>query len=388
MKKSWLLRMWMLSSVVFFAFSAFQQQLFPENIHLEDSLSMQMLRKAYSQNAASWPKATIDKGINFVELNQMPPLHEPEDNPSTPEKIALGKWLFFDPRLSASGQISCASCHNSELGWGDGLRSAVGHNRRVGKRNSMSLLNIGYLSKDFFWDGRAQTLEHQALFPIQDSLEMNASLPEVIQKLSAIAAYRSAFKLAFGSEEINASRMAQALASFQRSIKSRKNRFDLFVEGRHDALNDEELLGLHLFRTKARCANCHHSALFTDFKFHNDGFTMAGRGSEDPGYYAVTQKPEDYGRFRTPSLRDVIYTGPWMHTGTMASLPEIIQMYNLGMPQPIPKKAQNNSLLPVTSPHIQKLNLSEQEQKALLAFLNAISARPSLMSPPKLPDWY
>ncbi len=342
------------------------------------------LRQLYSQPTEKWPKPHIDKGVKFEEIGLLPEVQFPENNSFSKEKAALGKALFFDPRLSKSGQIACASCHDPDLGWGDGRRVAFGHDRKQGTRNASTILNVGYVDK-LFWDGRAHTLEQQALFPIQDHLEMNASPEELEQKLNGIETYQKMFKEVFGSEKITLYRVSQAIATFERTIKSRTSRFDLFLKGKQDALSDTELLGLHLFRTKARCINCHSSPLFSDNQFHNDGFTFFGRTSEDLGRYLITERPEDLGAFRTPSLRDVVFTGPWMHTGTMASLEEIIEMYNLGMPQPIPESAKDRPLLPKSSPLLKPLALSKEEKAALLAFLHAISARPQSINPPDLP---
>ncbi len=348
-------------------------------------IDYQELREIYSKTPSAWPNPSVDEGIVHQELGLLPEPTFPKENPYSKEKAQLGKLLFFDPRLSKSGQIACASCHDSELGWGDGRKGAYGHNRRRGKRNASTLLNVAFV-KDLFWDGRAHSLEHQAFFPIQDTLEMNTDLAEMVNTLSGIKGYNSYFSVAFGDEKVTLERISQALATYHRTIKSRASKFDLFLKGRKDILSDEELLGLHLFRTKARCINCHNGPLFSDNEFHNDGFTFFGRPEEDLGRYWVTNDPKDVGAFRTPSLRDVQFTGPWMHTGTMADLDEIIDMYNLGMPQPIPKSAQDRPLLPKSSPLLKKLDLTSAEKKALKAVLGAISARPYPVKPPELPQ--
>lgn len=342
------------------------------------------LRQQYSQEPSQWPAPNLSPEVEHRELGLMPDVTYPEDNPYSREKAELGKLLFFDPRLSKSGQIACASCHDPELGWGDGRRTAFGHDRQRGKRNASTILNVAF-AEPLFWDGRAHNLEHQATFPIQDNLEMSADLEKASGRLNKIAGYRQLFKEVFGQDSITMEAVSKALATFQRGITSRKSRFDLFLEGRSDALNDQELWGLHLFRTKARCLNCHNGALFSDNQFHNDGFAFFGRRDEDLGRYEITEKPQDMGAFRTPSLRDVMFTDPWMHNGVIREITEIIDMYNLGMPQFIPSSAKNREPKPEVSPLLKPLNLSKKEKKALIAFLGAISTRPHIMNAPELP---
>jgi cytochrome c peroxidase len=301
----------------------------------------------------------------------------PTDNPYSPEKEDLGKKLFFDPILSTSRQIACATCHDSELGWADGRSVSVGHRRVMGRRNAPTILNVGYLDH-FFWDGRAHSLEEQALFPIQDPMEMDSNIDTILHRLRKDSAYITAFAEAFETDTISELQLAQALATFQRSIVSRKSRLDLFMEGDYDQLDDLEILGLHLFRTKAKCMNCHHGPLMTDQEFHNDGFAQVGRRLEDLGKFMVTRDTADIGLFKTPGLRDVGFTAPYMHNGTMPDLLGVIEMYNQGMPQPIPKSllTKYTGKFPDESPLLHKLHLTQQEKKALVAFMHAISTRP------------
>jgi cytochrome c peroxidase len=343
------------------------------------------LRKWYSRPPAQWPAPTLEKEVAHVELGKLPPVPYPDDNPYSAAKATLGRQLFFDPRMSVSNQIACATCHDPELGWGDGRKNSFGHNRQQGRRNAPTLLNAGHW-KILFWDGRAASLEEQVAFPIQDHLEMNQDIPGLLAKLNAIPGYRQQFRDVFQADSITFDLVAKAIATFERRIVSYTSRFDLFLDGKYEALSDQALLGLHLFRTKAGCMNCHHGPLFSDQKFHNDGFTFFGRPDEDLGLYVLSKKPEDVGRFRTASLRDVAFTAPWMHTGTMQNLDEIIFMYNQGMPQPIPQKYLDDPRpKPVTSHLLKPLRLTETERQALRAFLEAISARPGPLRIPELP---
>ncbi len=354
-------------------------------LHVPASAEEPDLRSLYSKPPAEWPAPQLDEGVELRELGRLPPVPEPGDNPTTPAKVELGKKLFFDPRLSGSRQIACASCHDPQLGWGDGRRTAIGHDRQLGRRNSQSILNSGYF-EPLFWDGRAESLEQQALQPIVDPREMHNTLDDAEASLNAIAGYRDEFRAVFGTENIERRHIAQALAAFQRTVVSRKSRFDLFLEGRHDALSDQELEGLHLFRTKARCLNCHNGPEFSDQKFHNLGMHFFGRSLEDLGRYEVTGQPEDVGRFRTPGLRDVMFTGPWMHNGLFEDMDSVLRQYNVGMVRPKPAADQrDNPLFPRTSSLIRPLELDTDELAALKAFMEAISTRPHNVNPPPLP---
>lgn len=335
------------------------------------------LRSVYQTTPSHWPPMQVDSGVQAIPLGPLPSMKYPTDNPYSREKEDLGKKLFFDPILSTSRQIACATCHDSELGWADGRSVSVGHRRVMGCRNAPTILNVGYLDH-FFWDGRAHSLEEQALFPIQDPMEMDSNIDTILHRLRKDSAYIIAFAEAFETDTISELQLAQALATFQRSIVSRKSRLDLFMEGDYDQLDDLEILGLHLFRTKAKCMNCHHGPLMTDQEFHNDGFAQVGRRLEDLGKFMVTRDTADIGLFKTPGLRDVAFTAPYMHNGTMPDLLGVIEMYNQGMPQPIPKSllTKYTGKFPDESPLLHKLHLTQQEKKALVAFMHAISTRP------------
>ncbi len=345
------------------------------------------LRAVYSSgDSTKWPKADIDSNtVGFQEIGRLGSVPYPADNLPNAEKVKLGKLLFYDPRLSLSNQIACASCHDPQLGWGDGKRVGFGHDRKLGKRNVMTLFNAAFYQK-LFWDGRAKSLEDQARFPVADHVEMNIDPHEMAEKIQGIAGYKPLFKDAFGSDTINLDKILKAIATFERTIVSRKSRFDVFVKGNKEALSDDEVMGLHLFRTKARCINCHNGALFSDNQFHNDGQTLWGTANEDLGRYNVTKDKKDIGAFKTPSLREVGITGPWFHHGNFTELKDIVSTYNLGNPANIPKKylgTPRDSLLPKTSPIIRKLNLTQKEQQQLLAFLQSITNQPPRVKIPE-----
>lgn len=338
--------------------------------------NIEQLRKLYSSgDPKSWPSATIDPATkNFQDIGAIQKPNHPETNPYSEAKRELGKTLFFDPRLSNSKQISCASCHDPALGWGDGKPVSHGEDRQAGTRNAKSILNVAYASP-LFWDGRAIDLEDQARFPVKDPKEMANHVDVAVKTIKKIKGYKTLFKEAFGDEKIDEDRIFKAIATFERTIVSRKSKFDKFIEGDAKQLTDKEIQGLHLFRTKARCINCHNSQYFSDNQFHNLGLTYYKRKYEDLGLYAQTNDPKDVGKFRTPSLRDVTYTGPYMHNGLFPTLRGVLNMYNAGMPnRKLPEGYEKDPTYPVNSELLHVLELNEEELQALEAFLGAISS--------------
>lgn len=333
------------------------------------------LLESYRDGQEQWPPFVVSEGVEAEPLGRLPS----PDLPSwqTPEVEELGKQLFFDPRLSGSGQLACASCHDPQLGWGDGRATSFGHDRRLGTRNAMTLLNVAYVER-FFWDGRSSSLEEQALLPIEDPLEMAADLDEVLDRLNAIPGYREAFRESLDTPVVTASSLGKALAAFQRTLVSRPNRFDRFLDG-HGELDDQEIHGLHLFRTRAKCMNCHHGPLLSDGRFHNIGLALVGSRHEDLGRFSITGREADKGAFRTPSLRDLTYTKPWMHNGLFVNLRGTLAAYNRGMQQ------GHRDGQPEMSPLIKPLELTPEELDALETFLLTLSERPARVSPPKLP---
>ncbi|MGX5820908.1 cytochrome-c peroxidase [Chitinophaga lutea] len=344
------------------------------------------LRALYEKPVSQWPKPDIDSGVVWSEFKPLPGTDTSYFRIIAQPKTKLGKLLFFDPMLSRSSQISCSSCHDPHLSWGDGRRVSLGSDHREGTRNTPSLLNIAY-RKNFFWDGRAFSLEDQATFPIEAHHEMDMDAKLLGPKLSAVKAYRQLFKDAYGTDKITTDRIVEALADFQRTIASRKSRFDKFMEGDFKAMTDQEIHGMHLFRTKARCMNCHNGQFLTDESFHNIGLTYYKRKYEDLGRYNQTSNPADVGKFKTPSLRDVMHNGPWMHNGLFGNITGIVNLYNSGMHMidPTPEQKQKDPNYPVTDPLLRKLNLTKDEIAALVSFMDAISGTQYKMPRPELP---
>jgi cytochrome c peroxidase len=291
-----------------------------------------------------------------------------------PNVVALGQMLFFDAHLSRKGQVSCASCHMPQRAFTDGRPLAVGEDRLMGRRRSPSLLAAPFAPR-LFWDGRADTLKAQVLGPVQDSREMNHDLGSAIARLQALPPYPQQFLKAFGpaaGNAIDADRLARALAAYVATLRPQPTRFDAFLAGDPGALNDKELLGMHLFRTQARCMNCHSGALLTDNQFHNIGLSFYGRRNQDLGRFEVTRDPADLGTFRTPSLRNVSLAGPWMHNGLFADLKGLLRMYNVGISREAAPADPPDPYAPRKSEHIRPLDLSADDIDALLAFMKVL----------------
>ena len=333
------------------------------------------LREAYSRPPAHWPAPQVDAGVAWQELGPLPErAPSPAHNPYTEQKAALGRTLFFDPRLSRSGQIACASCHEPDLAFADGRRVSFGHGRAPGRRNAPSVVTSG-LAPQLFWDGRADSLETQALMPVVDPAEMAFSVDELVARLRASADYPALFAVAFPGQALGAEQIAAALATYQRDLLrvAQRTPFERFLRGRTAALSDQQLHGLHLFRTKARCMNCHFGPALSDDQFHNLGLTYYGRKYEDLGRYEVSRKPEDVGAFRTPSLRLVMKTAPWMHNGLFVNMEGTLAFYNMGMPRPRPNAQQvDDPLFPRTSDRLKALNMNKDELRALRSFLDTL----------------
>lgn len=342
------------------------------------------LRELYERDPSLWPAPTLDAGIPHRELALVPARAATTD-PVQRAREELGSMLYFDARISGNGQLACASCHDAELGFGDGRAASFGEGFLALPRNAPTLLNAS-LRTTWFWDGRARTLQAQALAVFTNPREMHTSAEDVVAKLASSHGYRGRFAAAFGDETVSIERTLDALAAFESTLVSDgSSAFDAFLEGRHDALSDSAVRGLHLFRTSARCLNCHYGPLLTDEQFHNLGLTYYGRELQDLGRFEVTKDPRDVGRFRTPSLRNLGRTGPYMHNG-LFELEGVIGMYSAGMPRIVPKPEQvGDPLFPVKSPLIQALDLTRAEKSDLLEFLNSLTERKRRLRAPALP---
>lgn len=310
-----------------------------------------------------------------AKTDYLPPaaVPEPEDNATTPARVELGKNLFFDPRLSSSNWISCATCHNPALGWSDGLPTATGHDMHTLARATPTVLNTGYNTFQF-WDGRAKTLEEQAVGPIQAGGEMNQNMEELVKELSAIKGYVAMFEKAYPGAGISEETIGKAIAAFERTVISTEAPFDRWLKGDEKAISAEAKRGFDLFEGKARCSICHQGFNFTDNGFHNLG--LKTNGELDLGRYNVRKVKVLRGAFKTPTLRDVTQTGPYMHNGMYKTLEEVIEHYNRG--------GDDKTDL---SPNMQPLNLTAQEKADLVAFMKSLtSTNPMQVTIPVLPQ--
>lgn len=299
----------------------------------------------------------------------------PADNPLTIQKVALGKMLFYETMLSKDGTQSCASCHRLPDGFSDTTRFSIGVEGLPGKRQAMPVFNMAWHSNEFFWDGRANLLRDQALLPIQDPLEMNESLENVVQKLSASEMYRNQFIRAFGSDEITSEKMALAMEQFMLSITSHQSKYDKYLAGEVQ-LSPSEERGRVLFETEynpffpdqsgADCAHCHGGANFENDQYMNNGLDTDAEMS-DMGREAVTMNAADKGKFKVPSLRNIAVTPPYMHDGRFKTLEEVVEHYNSGIKE---SSTVDPAILNTKETGLQ---LTEQDKEDLINFMKTLT---------------
>jgi cytochrome c peroxidase len=322
----------------------------------------------------------------------------PQDNPQTPEKVALGQKLFFDGRLSADDTVACATCHDPARAFTDGRPVSIGIHGRVGQRNAPTILNALY-NKTQFWDGRAKTLEEQASFPIINSFEMGQpTLDAAVSKLAGIEEYKQAFQKVFG-RPLNGPDLLRAIAAYERTLVSFDSPFDHFIAGDQNAINESAKRGWELFNTKARCNKCHalteterDVTNFTDFDFHNIGIgilrhnvvPLARKAEQEIasghleavdraaiqtemsvlGRFLITKKEADIAAFKTPIFRNILLTGPYFHDGSQETLWDVMDHYNKG----------NGLQNPYLDEDIQPLALTETDIDDLVAFLTSLTS--------------
>ncbi|QEI04633.1 cytochrome-c peroxidase [Pigmentiphaga aceris] len=354
---------------------------FPDN---PNAWHLASLRRVYQQPPSTWPAPQRDPDAVAADLAPWQ-----RDSPqaaaavvstfsTTPTiaQVELGQRLFNDPILSASGQISCQSCHHPELGWGDGLSRSVGHNRTQGKRNAPPLFNAVH-QRSLGWDGSASSLAAQLRNAMTHPAEMGVQTPDdIVRRLEQHADYRQRFTQIYGPAPIASSQLDDALIAFLGTLE-RPTTLDHFLAGDSTRLSDQQVWGMHLFRTKARCINCHAGPLLSDQGFHNLGLSFFLQASEDLGRYQATDNPEDAGRFRTPSLRHLAQTAPYMHNGVFRDLRGVVNFYTQGggetrvrndqeAAHPLYVYAARKSAL------LKPVALSAEEIDALTAFLQAL----------------
>lgn len=319
-----------------------------------------------------------------------------KQNPQTPEKVELGKKLFFDRRLSGDGTMSCATCHDPEQGYSDGLETSLNYPTTRNWRNSPTLFNVAF-QKFLFHDGRTATLEDQALFPMMSAFEMNQNLDFMEEEIRSVPEYVAEFTHVFGDGDVTRERIAMAIAAFERTIVSRDAPLDRFLTGDRNALSEEAQKGYALFMGKGKCAECHFGVNLADDRFHalhvqenpehlTDPRIAATRRfvakvyhfeeyrtlAEDPGRFLITKEQKDWKAFRTPTIREIAKTGPYMHNGIFATLDEVIEFFNAG-------GGQGNTVL-------KPLQLTPAEKIQLRVFLEeGLTGAPLPLIYPKVP---
>ncbi len=347
--------------------------------------------------------SAVSIAANFPPLAPLPEVPVPADNPITEAKVALGKLLFFDNRLSGDVGTSCASCHDPRQGWGDGQAVSRGYAGTQHWRNSQTTINSAFYTK-LFWAGEVPSLEAQAVSAATGNLAGNADQAMVEERIMQMPDYLKLFKEAFGVDRPTFNHAMKAIATFERvALISRDSPFDQYLAGDKDALSDDAVAGLGLFEGKAGCVQCHNGALMSDEGYHfldlprQKVFTtdplrqvtlryqhyirgvpedVYRTADHDLGLYYTTKKETDKGRFRTPSLRYLEYTAPYMHNGVLSEIEEVIEYYNDGGGDD-----------PNQSPLIKPLGLTEAEKFQLAEFLYALSGPEIRMNVPRLPEY-
>ncbi|WP_297812551.1 tryptophan tryptophylquinone biosynthesis enzyme MauG [uncultured Methylophaga sp.] len=311
-----------------------------------------------------------DDKIKRSDYHRPEAIPAPASNPLTTEKTTLGKTLFFDARLSRDKGMSCATCHSPDHRWSDGRVVPLGSEELEQPRRTPTVMNSAWLTA-LMWDGRANSLEAQAVLPITTPHEMNYNMKQLVERLGEIKGYQPLFEAAYGDAEINTQRIAMALATFQRTLVSNISSFDRWVEGDEQAISTSAQRGFELFNGKAQCAACHKSWRFTDDSFHDIGLDSPdlGRGKAIPVEVTIMQHA-----FKTPTLRDLPENGPYMHDGSMTDLEAVIKHYEDGGIE-----------RPSLSKEMKPFELTEQQRADLIAFLKTLDGGPLAVEPPALP---
>lgn len=319
------------------------------------------------------PPQTVRSGAWSMTLPlglQADSAYLPDDNPMSDGKVALGKQLFFDPRLSKDGSVSCASCHAPSHGFADPKPLSSGVGGQHSARHAPTVLNRLF-SAEQFWDGRAADLEAQAHLPLINPLEMGmTSHAEVVANVRAIAGYAPLFAAVYGDPGIDMPRIAKAIAAYERTVLTGDSPYDRYVAGDPAAMSESQVRGLTVFLGRGRCVTCHVGFNFTDEAYRNIGVGM-DRPAPDLGRYEVTKRDEDKGAFKTPTLRNVALTAPYMHDGSENSLTAVVELYDRG--------GVRNAWL---SKDMQPLGLSPQEKRDLVAFMEGLTGPMTNMDPP------
>ncbi len=297
----------------------------------------------------------------------------PEGNKPNEARVALGKMLFFDTRLSGDSNMSCATCHSPLYGWSDGLETGKGFKSKILDRASPVVTNTAYNSIQM-WDGRKKSLEDQAMGPMEATAEMNMDIPKLFKWLNSSKGYQEAFAKAYPGEGINAKTLSKGMASFERTVISNNSPFDKWVKGDAGAMTDQQVNGFKVFVGKANCVACHSAPNFTDNGFHNIGLASFGKKNPDVGRFAQRPLKLMKGAFKTPTLRDTSYAAPYFHDGSAHTLEEVVEHYSKG------GVVKTN-----LSPNMEAIKLSAADKQALVEFMKALSSERKAFTLPVLP---
>lgn len=331
------------------------------------------LAQASPSGHAPHGTVTID-GVTVPDIGPLPAVVPvPSTNLNYAAKIELGKQLYFDGRLSKNNAISCAFCHNPGTGFADSRQTSIGVGGGIGGRQSPTVYNSAFNHVQF-WDGRARSLEEQAIGPIHNPVEMAETHEHVVAKLGKVKGYQQQFRAVFGTG-VNLQGIAEAIAAYERTVLSTNSAFDKYMMGDQKAMDEAAARGLGLFKGKARCILCHNGPNLTDNQFHNLGVPQVGPMKEDLGRYNVTRAEKDKGAFKTPTLRSITETSPYMHDGAFKTLEEVLEFMNEG-----------GGRNPNVSPLMKPLGLTPEEKADLLAFLRALTGEPLTFTMPQLPQ--
>ena len=316
---------------------------------------------------------TVD-GMAVPDIGPLPTaIPQPAANLNYASKITLGKQLYFDGRLSKNNAISCAFCHNPVAGFADPNQTSIGVGGKRGGRQAPTVYNTAF-NPFQFWDGRAGSLEEQAIGPIHNPIEMAETHENVVKKLSQIKGYQAQFQAAFGTG-VSIQGIGEAIAAYERTVISTNSAFDKYILGDAKAMDDSAKRGMTIFKDKGRCIACHNGSNFTDNRFHNTGVPQVGPLKEDLGRYNVTFLEKDKRAFKTPTLRSVIESAPYMHDGAFKTLEEVVNFYDKG-----------GNAHPQVSPLIKPLGLTKEEKTDLVSFLKALTGEPIPFEFPELPE--
>lgn len=325
-----------------------------------------------AQSLLAGGTVTVD-GITVPDIGPLPTaVPIPATNLNYTAKVDLGKQLYFDGRLSKNGQVPCAACHLPSTGFADARQVSIGVGGAIGDRQAPTIFNTAYNSSQF-WDGRVGSLEEQVLGPIQEQDEMAETIDNVVKKIGKIKGYQQQFRAVFGTG-VNMQGIAEAIAAYERTVVSTNSAFDKYVLGDAKAMDEPAVRGMALFKGKARCILCHNGPNFTDNQFHNLGVPQVGPRKEDLGRYDVTRMEHEKGAFKTPTLRSITETVPYMHDGAFKTLEEVVDFLDQG-------GGSNPNLSPLVKP----LGLSTEEKSDLVTFLKALTGEPIKFEMPKLP---